>query len=321
MGQMAVRAGMVLLVTILSAFGEPAGQEYPQIKAAVKPSAATVGEPLEYRVTVGGRNLKGIDVRLPEKRVFIPEPDKKKGEKEDGASRVPLYIIQDARKEDRSEGETVYLTIVVTLSYYRTGRQALPEIDILGSDGTRIGYKIPEVAIKAVNEKGEFQDIEPPLELGGNYRRLVYLALGLLALGGAVFGLLQYIRRRRASAVVPVEAVAPYAVFVREVELLKARGLLEAGQIGEFVTGLSDIFRRFLSSQFGFDALEMTNPEILRALENRLSALRYGRIYADVERILYLWDLAKFAEYAPPAEILLSNLDETTAAARRLSGE
>ncbi|MBN2159213.1 MAG: hypothetical protein JW807_07445 [Spirochaetes bacterium] len=321
----------VAFVLWLCAAYKATAAEPPKIKAVVKPDKATVGSILDYRVNVAGMNIGTIEIVPPEKRECYPEPKKEEQAKkksdrgedaeEDPAHYVPLYIIHSVKKDDRSDKSMTDITVSMQLSFYRPGTWALPDIEIRGADGIAIGYKVPTVEILAVNEKGEYQEIEPPLSLGGNYWRLAFLAMGLIALGVAAFFAYRYIRRvweeRRAAPIV----IPPIETFMSDLEKFNGDRLIDEGKIEEFVFGISMIFRKFLSSQFGFDATDMTTYEIERKIMKVFPRSLYDRHAGDIVQGLNLWDLSKFAEFTPSGDMLRASLAKTIELAKNLSGE
>jgi hypothetical protein len=304
------------------------GEDYPRIRASVHPSEVTIGIPIQYRIVIEGKGIKGLKIRLPERREYYPEREYagEKGEKGDKGraadtppSLIPLYIIHNAKRDDNSDGEITSIAITLEMAYYRTGRYFLPELNILDSEEVRIGYKIPEVMVKAVNERSEFQDIEPPLELSGNYTRLIVLGALLLITAVAVILAIRYLQRRGRERAEKVVMTPPIDIFMNEINSLVDRKLIEAERYEEFVIGISFVFRKFLSAQYGFDAMEMTVSEIMRSLEERLTGPGLQGHRSEAARILDLWDLTKFAEFIPSREALTSNLESTVKLARRLS--
>lgn len=296
----------------------------PEIRAAVTPQKATIGVPLEYRVTVAGEKLKGLKIALPEQKIFFPPRTEKKANKTAGAdtspeAKVPLYIIQDARREDRSSGDTAYLTAVVKLAYFRPGTHRLPELNIFINGDGRVGYQIPMVTIESVNPNGEFNEIEPPLSLGGNYYRLVMVILGAMALGAGIYFLVRFLSARRKRQEVPEIPVPPIDIFMRDAGDLARKRYIESGQVEEFVVGISHIFRKFISAQYHFDAMDMTGTEMRQALKRKLQPDEFTAVAGDLDRMVDLWDLTKFAEFAPSPEVLGANLDMTIKIARKLS--
>ena len=317
-----------------TAFAAEGDDGFLKINAAVKPEKTSVGVPVEYRVSIAGRDLKDLQILLPESREIYPEKNAAETEKakeakpekenaaidDDAAKAVPLCIINSAKKEDHSEKDISYLTVVMSLTYYRTGTYSLPEIDILDAQKTRVGYKVPSITISEFNKEGKFQEIEPPMELGGNWHRLMLLILGVIVLTVAAVFLTRYIMKRRAEKKVPVPE-SPLESFLKEVDKMRGPEMIRENKIEEYTVAISAAFRRFLSGYYGFDATEMTTEEIRRKL---MQVLRVHGRQARLEEIIgrfNLWDLAKFAEFMPSQETLLRIHEETVGTARSLAEE
>jgi len=65
--------------------------------------------------------------------------------------------------------------------------------------------------------------------------------------------------------------------------------------------------------------MDMTGTEMNTALRRKLPVDIYAVVAGDLDRMVNLWDLAKFAEFAPSPEVLGGNLDMTIKIARKLS--
>lgn len=316
-------ATSLVLLTALAAAAGTGGDEGPLVKATVEPGQATVGDVLSYRVNIAGKGLGAIGIVPPEQREYFPpvkKEEKKTGgdDAEDPAQYVPLYVIHTIKKYDRSDKTMTDITVTVQISFYRPGKYALPEIDIKGSDGVAIGYKIPEIEVKAVNEKGELQEIEQPLDLGGNYTRLIILCVATTVAAVAGFFLYRYLKKlydqKKAAPVI----IPPIEIFMEEIYQLGGDRLIEEGRIEEFVFGISLIFRKFLSLQFRFDAAEMTSYEIEKKIRKIFPGSLQFRYSDTIMESLNLWDLSKFAEFAPSKEILRGNLERIIALAKNI---
>ncbi len=320
----------ILAIIMLAAITSLAGEvNAPKIRATVTPEKATVGTILVYKVTVAGKGLGAITIVPPEQREVFPEKKKtqaipkkegEEGAEEDPARYVPLYVIHSIKKNDRSDKTMTDITVTMQVSFYRPGTWQLPDLEIRGSDGIAIGYKTPAVTVGAVNEKGEFEEIEPPLALGGNWWRLVILVLLLAVLAVAGFFAWRYIRRRieeRRSA--PV-IVPPIDIFLKEIEQFNGDRLIEEGMIEEFVFGISMIFRKYLSLQFHFDAAEMTTYDIEKKIKKIFPGNIHDACAAQIMDSFNLWDLSKFAEFTPSPEHLRVSLGRTVDVAKQISG-
>jgi hypothetical protein len=304
--------GIIFLCSVDPGFAT-GGEEYPRITARVDPSEVTIGVPVEYTVRISGKVIDSLRVQPPSQGEYYPPGEEKKDSRI--SSLLPLYIVRSSRR-DVNRGADPSVTVTVKLVYYRPGTYQLPAVGI--SEGAdRIGYRLPEITVKGVNVKGEFQEIEPPLELGGNYCRLILLVLGILALVALILFLVHRLRRRE-RRVEEVPPPPPIEIFLNEIASLEKRRLIESGRYEEFAVCLSSHFRVFLTAQFGFDALEMTASEIIRSLRKRVGETPFGK-HRTLQSLLELWDLIKFAEFIPMPETLFANCAKTKDLAKELS--
>ncbi len=306
---------------------EKKNADFPEIRATVNPAKATVGAPLEYRLLIAGKSAKDVAIRMPDNRVVYPEPDAEKkkdeddksGPKEDASLKVPLYVIQGAKKDQSKSGDIAQISVTMKLAYFRPGKHRLPEIELFGVDNIKIGYRVPEVEIESVNPAGEFAEIEPPLELSGNYWRVIWIVLALAAAAAGGWWFARWHNRRKlgSPAIVPVNHLEE---FLRGVGNISRRKLIESENVREYVFEISALFRKFLEGSLGIYALDMTVTEIHRALRENLHGAVYKRNEDDIRSVLDLWDLAKFAEFAPSRETLKLNLEASVRLAKNLAG-
>lgn len=311
----------VLLLLIAQGYGR-AGEKAPVINAVADPVKTTVGTPLVYTLKITFPLSSELKVALPEEKLYYP-PDSP-GAAENAAKRlpahsVPLYGVQSADKKEETRGTDKTITVQVTLSYYRPGAHNLPELGIFDAEGIRVGYRVPSVTIDAVNPEGKFNEIEGPLALRGNYYRIMIIA-GCLAVAAAA--ILLAVRRYRGKNNMRPDTASPrnpLQVFMEGMDEL--RRFAAEGRAAEYSEAVSLRFRRYLSARFGIEAMEMTAAEILRFLDGVMPPGGYMRQGRSPESLLRLWDLSKFAEFAPPPDALRANLDATAELARRLSRE
>jgi hypothetical protein len=317
----------VSVSALLSIAGSEPKKEFPDITAAADKQSATVGDEINYTLTLKGGDIESAVIILPEKKeLYIERKNKDSGkEKEKDSSAeeeeldkaIPVYIIHSAKKDVKKE--EAFLSIIMKLSYYRTGRYSMPVIEISDKNGNKIGYKIPEIEIKAVNEKGEFSEIEPPLDLGGNYTRLIIIIISAIVLGIAGFILFKYIRKKMKDRKNEIPVIPPIEIFRKEMDEFNAPNVISTGRYDDYVFGVSIIFRRFLSGLFNIDAEEMTTDELREAVKPYLPGGILKKYERDLDDIMNLWDLSKFAEFRPSDEILSANLKNTNNLAENLN--
>ena len=304
-------------------------KDFPDITASADKHTATVGDEITYTFSLKGGDIESAVVSLPEKKELYIEKKEKDISKEkdkdsntpedDPDKAIPVYIIHSAKKDVKKEDAS--LSIIMKLSFYRTGKHSLPVIEISDKSGNKVGYKIPEIEIKALNEKGEFSEIEPPLDLGGNYTRLIILIIAAIVLGIAGFILFKYIRKRMLDKKNEIVVIPPIEIFRKEMNEFNPGALIADGRYDDYVFGVSIIFRRFLSGLFNIDAEEMTTDELKEAVKPYLPGGILKKYERDIDDIMSLWDLSKFAEFRPSNEFLLTNLNNTKSLAENLNGD
>lgn len=303
----------IFIIAFSAAVLFPAGG--PSVNASVTPLKGTVGQPFTYSVVINGIDPSDLKITLPDKKTVYPEKTKTKNTEDTPGDSVPVYIINSAARDDSAAGEII---LNITLTYYRPGKYTLPEIKIAGNDGISIGYKIPSVTIEETNSSGSFEEIEPPVSLSGDYSRLIWIIISAAVLAGAGFFIYRHLKKKRKPVLNAEPAVPPIEIFLREVEKLKLKELITGNRINEYVFTVSIIFRRYLSATLNFDAAEMTTDEISSVMKKYMP----GRIYSvcgdEIISNMKLWDLSKFAEFAPSHELLLENLEATVSVAKKI---
>lgn len=124
--------------------------------------------------------------------------------------------------------------------------------------------------------------------------------LGLLAIAGAVAAYVIYrkggIKQMLAE---PEKIVPPYEKAIAELQNLKGRQLCEKGREKEYYTELTEILRQYLEGRFGINAMEMTTPQIKRAVYATVSEKSASAMMTE---ILEMADYVKFARMRPLPE-------------------
>lgn len=301
--------------------------EHPQIRATTSLSKTTIGVPFEYRVVIAGKN-PDVKIRLPESRVVYPHPEPAQShtpkkhpnrELQNDAAKVPLYVIKNARKEESKSGDVTQISIIIEMAYFHPGKHRLPEVELFDSHNVKIGYRIPEIEIESVNPQGEFHEIEPPLSLSGNWWRLVWVLVGIGIVFAAGYFFARWWNSRKSLTPSP-PPTPPLEIFLKEIGALARKKHIEEGRVRDYVFEISAIFRRFLVRQWHIDAMDMTVTEIRNALQKKLPKAMYKKNESDIDAVLNLWDLAKFAEFSPSQETLKANFEITVRLAKNLAG-
>jgi hypothetical protein len=139
----------------------------------------------------------------------------------------------------------------------------------------------------ARQQREEWVALEKGLEWGG---------LGVL-LGGLVAWLVYRWMKRPRPVAPPPPPRPPWEVALERLDEVRHAGLLETDRFSEFFDRVNDAVREYLGARFGFDGLESTTDEILRALRR---APHFGVPLPELAGFLQECDLVKFADMTPP---------------------
>ena len=135
-------------------------------------------------------------------------------------------------------------------------------------------------------QREEWVALEKGLEWGG---------LGVL-LGGIVAWLVYRWMKRPKPVPPPPPPRPPWEVAFERLDEARHAGLLETQRFSEFFDRVNDAVREYLGARFGFDGLESTTDETLRALRR---APHFGLPLPELAAFLQECDLVKFADMTP----------------------
>jgi hypothetical protein len=129
-------------------------------------------------------------------------------------------------------------------------------------------------------------------------RALSWGALGVVV-GGVLAWLLYRWLKRPKPVPPPPPPRPPWEVALERLDEVRHAGLLETQRHADFYDRVNDAIREYLGARFGFDGLESTTGETLKALRR---APHFGLPFAEVAAFLQDCDLVKFADVTPTLE-------------------
>lgn len=148
------------------------------------------------------------------------------------------------------------------------------------------------------------RDLADPVEFGIPPWPYVLLGIAVVILAGLIWYF--FIRRRPPEVIVRQAADPtrpPHKVALARLRALETAPLVTRSQIEAYYVELSDIVRTYLEHRLGVLALESTTREIGQALvDGEVRHMVPAGLPSQVDRILSLSDLVKFADYSPPAD-------------------
>jgi hypothetical protein len=286
-----------------------------KVETTASKQEITVGDTVDFYLTIASPDK--VSVVLPEKRIYPlkevkPAADAKKAKDDDSTLELPAYVIEDAiltEKDTTAEAK-------ISVRYFAPGSYDNPSVMIREKNGATVQYKKIAVTVKEVNEKGELADIEEPLNLSGNHTRLILMLVGAALLGALAYAAVKFIQKLRAEKMKtpPIPAIVTFRDEISEIDAELADGSLDADT---YSVKISAAWRKLIAAKYSFFALDMTTGEIMQNLKFVRSDDAWLAMVRDLENVILLWDMSKFAEFIPSADILRINCKETAALGER----
>ncbi|MGH7506266.1 MAG: hypothetical protein ACRELX_11470 [Longimicrobiales bacterium] len=209
---------------------------------------------------------------------------------------------RDVHVDSTAAGNRVY-TAVYPLTAWQPGSVSLPGATVLvraGRGDATVDASFPEFSIESVLP-ADTASIEPkPAKdvLGANRVWWPIVLGAALLLAVLVLAYVWYRRRQPAPEAPPIEpAVPPRALALERLEHARSLHLVEAGQVKEFYSLVSDALRGYLNALDGRWTADLTTTELA-------GVMRGKGIDAEAAALLGLLgsaDLVKFARRRPVA--------------------
>lgn len=262
------------------------------VKAEVNRASITIGDPLEYTVTI----KRGPDIQILSQ---IPAPD---------TAILKVRKIQDINSK---EGKKIIEGRNYTLTTFKLGDFILDPVSIQyrtgGGEPQTLTTDPIYISVKSVAEGDPKNDIRG-LKRVLNLPKSVVAALSigfLIALLVLTFLIYRRLRRKNDPEENQKSALSPEDEAIFNLNQLFDSDLIRRSKIKEYYLRLSEILRVYFERRYGILAVEYTTDEILKALKEKALSVE---LRIKIQEVLEAADLAKFAKWKPePAEIIQIN--------------
>ncbi len=263
------------------------------VKAEISRAFLTIGDPVEYTITIRHDPQIKILSNLP-----VPPED--------------IFNIKKVSDFKRDEEEQTVEGRTMTLTTYRLGEFIIQPVEIQyrNSDGgiQKLVTEPIYLTVKSIAEgeiKKDIRDIKSVFSIPTEYRWIVYTAIALLILLLGVGGYLFWKHRKKIGLLASKSHLTPEEEALHALNELFDSDLLRRGLVKEYYFRLSEILRAYFELRFQIIAVEATTGEILEALKKRDML---PELTAKIQEVLEAADLAKFAKWKPePTNIIRIN--------------
>ncbi len=292
-----------LLIALAACADEPVQQESVPIPEGPGEWAVAAGAD-KTEIQVGEALTLEVAIRHPAGAEFLLATG--------GDKLAPFELVEQIEPTDSTENDSTAATesrVKLRIAAYRLpGEIAIPpiKVEFQSESGELASVETEAIPIALVTsltpDVTEIHDIKGPMAnipVPSRWGRLWWL---LAALVLAALAYLLYRRFRKKGTELLAEPLPP-PLPPPEVEaeaalrrLLEMR-LLGAGKVRQFYIELSDIMKRYAGRRYTVPYLERTTSEVQRDL--RVAGIKRGA-QVDLDKILVMSDLVKFARIAPP---------------------
>ncbi len=263
------------------------------VKAEVDRAFITIGDPVQYSVTI--RHAPDLQILSV---ISAPSQDILKIKK-----------IEDLHRQER---ETIVEGKKFTLTAFRLGEFILDPIQIQyrsrkGGEIKNLQTERIYLTVKSVaagETKTDIRGIKAVVSLPGSVKVILAFLL-LLFLAGGGFLIYRFLKK----PAVQIQGPEPRMTLEEEAFLLLNQlfdsDWIRRGKVKEYYLKLSEILRAYFEKRFQILAIESTTHEIVRSLKQKGIDRKLVELIAEV---LEAADLAKFAKWVPePSRILQLN--------------
>ncbi len=258
------------------------------VEVEVTPRQATVGDLITYSIRV--RHDANIEPAQPE---FTPPGGLEAVDQ--GTNKLPRKSTQTHKEfwfRLRADlvGTHEFPALTIPFTVANAGNEKVP-----GQIASPKAQLEVQSILHLEGEPTDIRDIKPLEDIGRNWLPIALAVLAALLV--IALGIYLFLKRRKSplqKSALEQEILPPNEAALRDLEILKNKGLLEKGLIREYYFELSEIFRRYLGATFQFPALDWTTEEIMHFLES--SSLPDPGVGEKIRLILEQTDLVKFAK-------------------------
>lgn len=248
------------------------------------------------KILIGERIYYNIQFTFPNKSFAIEfnVPDS-----------MPHFEVMGKRVVDTVIDNNYVVRQQLVITSWDSGKWVIPSFPIkirnVNNSANVYNVSSPIVTIEVGHAPADSTDtlrgIKPILPVKEAKVKWWYWALAALALLLIIYLLYRYFKNKPAKAA-PVfdSTLTPYEEAMKALKELEVLDLYKKAQIREYHSGLSEVFKKYLSCKKQVSVMQNTTGEILQVLkDNNLSS----DLLSEIANSLRSADAVKFAKYEP----------------------
>jgi hypothetical protein len=282
----------VILIVLLSGSLQQLKAQQVTVKASIDSTNILIGDQIKLILEI--EKPKNMDVQFP----LIPDT---LGAGIEVVQRLPVDTFKLENKEREKLSQSYFITS------FDSGVHQIPSFffklkfdRMLDSVATKaLAFQV--FTMKIDTTKGPV-DIKPPYSAPVSLKEVTPYILGIILIAAILFFIFYYIKWKKKNVPLfrkPEKPLEPaHIIALRELDRIKAQKLWQSEKIKQYYSEVADTVRAYIENRFDIPAMEQTSAETIGVFKQNKELID-GTSLDQVQHILSLADLVKFAKYTP----------------------
>jgi len=206
-----------------------------------------------------------------------------------------------------ADNDRIKLSKSILISSFDSGSHVIPPFFFK----LKNNQKMDSVATKAMifqvltmkidTTKGPV-DIKVPYSAPLSLNEVIPYILGIILIGAIIFFIFYYMRWKKKNVPLFIRPEKPkepaHILALRELDRIKGQKLWQQEKIKQYYSEVADTIRYYIQNRFDIPAMEQTSAETIGVFKQNPELID-GNSLNEIQHILSLADLVKFAKYTP----------------------
>lgn len=282
----------VILSVLLSGSFQLLDAQQVKVKASIDSTQILIGDQLKLILEI--EKPKDMDIQFP----MVPDTF---GSQVEVISRMPIdtFLMDNKDREKLSQS--------ILISSFDSGKHVIPEFFFKlkhnqFTDSVATEAMMFEVLTMKIDTTKGPADIKMPYAAPLTLTEVTPYILGIILIGAIIFFIFYYIKWKKKNVPLfsrPEKPKEPaHIIALRELDRIKAQKLWQQEKIKQYYSEVADTVRMYIESRFGIPAMEQTSAETIGVFKQRKELIDDSSLN-EIQHILSLADLVKFAKYTP----------------------
>lgn len=213
---------------------------------------------------------------------------------------VELLAI-DADTAKASDGQ-VKISRRLTITSFDENIYALPPVEVRVNgkaySGQQLALKVVTVDVDTLHPNNFYppKDVQNNPFLWSEWRNIFWMSVLMVLLSLIGYWLLLRLKANKPiiASIRIIKRVLPHQKAMKAIDQIKAEHMTASEDQKQYYTRLTDTLRQYINERFGFNAMEMTTPEIIYNLQQTGDQT----MISELKDLFETADLVKFAKYS-----------------------